>query len=203
MKESTKKRVHEIEIIAAATLILVSVALLFSRPGITGYISYETKIHKIDLTIANSQSYVLTTDSNNPFYITSLKLSGDVIGDGVVKAYLSSNDQKILIYSNTVKKKRGLQGITSMSRITGRVIGTDSESEEDGIVIAYLENIEEGPEAIAEDEILSSGKFEDSCADSCFIELLLNKDTSYQLLFYIEEGTILNLNEIVYTVKKD
>ena len=202
-KEERKKRIHEIEIAVAVILVLVSAAMLFPRPGITGYISYETKTHEINLTIANSQSYVLTTDSNEPFIVTSLRLSGEVIGDGIAKAYVSDKDQKILIYSNVIKKGSGLGGITGMDKITGEATAVDTETEESNLVIAHLENIETKLEEISEDETLSSGNFDLICIDSCFIDMLLNKDLAYTFMFYVEEGTILKINKIVYTIKKD
>jgi len=202
-KEEKKKRIHEIEIAVAVVLVLVSVAMLFPRPGITGYISYEIKTHEINLTIANSQSYVLTTDSNEPFIVTSLRLSGEVIGDGIAKAYVSDKDQKILIYSNVIKKGSGLGGITGMDKITGEATAVDTETEESNLVIAHLENIETKLEEISEDETLSSGNFDLICIDSCFIDMLLNKDLAYTFMFYVEEGTILKINKIVYTIKKD
>lgn len=201
MKESTKKKIHQIEIIAAVVLLLVSIASFFPKAGITGFVSVETKKQRIDLTIANSQSYILTTNSEEPFYLTSLKVSGEVIGKGLVKAYITNQDQKILIYSNTVKKEQGLDTITGMNKITGNVVGTDSETEE--LIIEHLENIEAELGEIAEDERLFTGGFENQCIDSCFIEMLLNKDTAYQLLFHVEEGTILKINEVIYTIRKD
>lgn len=205
MEESTKTKLHQIEIIAAVVLLLVSVASFYSKPGITGYVSVETKKQQIDLTIANSQSYVLTTNSLQPFYITNLKLSGEVIGEGIAKAYITdAQGQKILIYSNIVKKGKGLGDITGMDKITGNVVGANSEDkQEEDLVIEHLENIKGEFEEITKDEILSAGNFENACIESCFIEMLLKKDTAYQLLFYVEEGTILKVNEIAYTIRKD
>jgi len=70
MEESAKKRIHQFEITAALVLLLVAVVSFFPNPGITGYVSIETKKQAIDLTIANSQSYILTTNSKEPFYLT-------------------------------------------------------------------------------------------------------------------------------------
>ncbi len=205
MEESTKKKLHQFEITGAVVLLLVSVISLFSNAGITGYVSVETKKEEIDLTIANSQIYVLTTNREEPFYITNLKLSGEVTGKGIVRAFITNaQDQKILIYSNIVDKSAGLDSITGMGKITGNVVGTNVEvdSKKD-LIIEYLENIEVDLEKIIEGETISTGIFEDVCIDSCFIEMLLNKDIAYQLTFHIEEGTILNINEIVYTTRQD
>lgn len=203
MEESTKTKIHQIEIIAAVILLLVSIASFFPKPGITGYVSVETRKQKIDLTIANSQSYILTTNSKEPFYLTSLKLSGEVIGGGIAKVYISSKDQKILIYSNVVEKERGLDAVTGMDKITGNVVGVDPETEEDSLIVEYLENIVGEIGSVEEDESIVSGTFENQCVDSCFIEMVLNESVAYQLLFYVEEGTILRINEIIYTIRKD
>lgn len=203
MEESTKKRVHQFEILAAVVLLLVSIASFFPKPGITGYVSIESKKQKIDLTIANSQSYVLTTSSQEPFYLTSFKLSGEVIGEGIAKVYLTAKDQKILVYSNILKTDQGLDTITGMDKITGNVVGTEQETGEDSLIIEHLENIQTEPITLAKDQTISQGTFDDVCIDSCFIEMLLNKDIAYQLLLYVEEGTVLNINEISYTIRKD
>ena len=203
MEESTKSRIHQIEIIAAIVLLFVGVVSFFPNPGITGYVSVESKKQRVDLTIANSQSYILTTNSEEPFYLTSLKLSGEVIGEGIAKAYIATKEQNILIYSNVVKKDEGIGSVTGMEGITGNVVGVDPELEGDSLIIEHLENIEGEIGVIREGETIIKGNFEDSCVDSCFIEMLLDKDIGYQLLFYVEEGTILKLNEISYTIRKD
>lgn len=204
MEESTKKKLHQAEIIGAVVLLLVSILSFFPKAGITGYVSVETKKQEIDLTIANSQSYILTTNDVEPFYITNLKLSGEVSGDGIAEAYLvDAQDQKILIYSNVMEKNQGLGEITGMDKITGKVVGADSEDTSGDLIIEHLENIESEVGVLSPDDIVSSGKFEDVCVDSCFIEILLNKGIAYQLLFYVQDGTILNINEIVYTTRKD
>jgi hypothetical protein len=203
MEESTKTKIHQLEIVAAVVLLLVSVVSFFPNRGITGYVSVETKKQEIDLTIANSQSYILTTRNKEPFYFTSLKLSGEVIRSGIAKAYISAKNQKILIYSNVIKKDEGLNSITGMGKITGNVVRADSETEEAHLVIEHLENIEEVPKSITEEEKVVSGSFEGMCIDSCFTEILLKEDTAYQLLLYVEEGTVLNINEIIYTIRRD
>ena len=204
MEESTKKNIHRMEIIGAVVLLLISIASFFPNPGITGYVSVETKTQSIDLTIANSQSYILTTNSEKSFYLTSLKISGEVIGDGIAKVYISNNKgEKALIYSNVVKKNKGLDSITGLGKITGGVVGANSADEGDSLIIEHLENIGGDVGVIGEDEILTSGVFENKCVDSCFIEMLLSKDNAYQLLFYVQEGTVFKVNGVQYTVRRD
>jgi hypothetical protein len=89
-----------------------------------------------------------------------------------------------------------------MGKITGQAI-TESETEEDYLVIEHLENIEPESGSIAEDEKIITGTFQDVCIDSCFIEMLLKENIAYQLLLYVEEGTILNIDEMSYTIRKD
>ncbi len=203
MEESTKSRIHQIEIIAAVVLLFVGIVSFFPNPGITGYVSVESRKQRIDLTIANSQSYILTTNSEEPFSLTSLKFSGEVIGEGIAKAYIATKEQNILIYSNVVKGEEGIGSVTGMEGITGNVVGVDPELEADSLIIEHLENIEGEIGVIREGETIIKGNFENSCVDSCFIEMLLNKDIGYQLLFYVEVGTVLNINEISYTIRKD
>jgi len=204
MDELKKSRIHQFEIIGAIVLLLIAVASFFPKAGITGFVSVETKKQKIDLAIANSQSYILTTNSLQPFYITNLKLSGDVEGEGIAKVYLMNQQgQKILIFSNVIKKNEGLGDITGMSKITGNAVGTGSVGVSEDLVIEHLEDIQGDFGTLAQDETLVSGNFDSVCIDSCFIEIPLEKGTAYQLMFYVQEGVILKVNEIVYTTKKD
>jgi hypothetical protein len=204
MDEKLKKNIHNIEIIGAVILLLISVASFFPKPGITGFVSVETKKQLIDLTIANPQSYILTTENEVPFYLTSLKFSGEVIGEGIVEAYLDNNQgQKVLIYSNVQAKDGGLNTVTGMDKVTGQVVGDDEPYEGDTLVIEHLENLGPFNQTLAPNEFTTTGTFENQCAHTCFTEILLQKDIAYQLLFYVEEGTILKLNEITYTIRKD
>ena len=88
MEESTKRKVYQTEIIVGVVLVLVAVASLMGKPQATGFVSVETKKQTIDLNIANSQSYILTTKQEEPFHLTSLRLSGEGIGKGNVEVYL-------------------------------------------------------------------------------------------------------------------
>lgn len=202
MEESTRKKIHTAEITLAVVLLLVSVLSFFPNTGITGFVSVETKTQELNLTIANSQSHILTTNNEKSFYLTSLKLSGKVIGEGIVKAYIDNGQgQRVLIYSNIVaRRKAGLA-------ITGMAVSTEKDAADSGavdyLVIDYLENIEYEPTELAKDERAIEGEFTYQCIDSCFIDMMLNKDIGYQLLFYVEEWTILKVNEMVYTVRID
>ena len=92
-----------------------------------------------------------------------------------------------------------------MDKITGNVIEADTAQEDSqtDLVIEYLDNIQGELGALSDEESLFIGNFESQCIESCFIEILLKEDIAYQLLFYVEEGTVLKLNEIVYTIKKE
>lgn len=219
MEESTKKTVHQIEITVAVLLIMVSVIALFPNKGITGYISVETKSKTLNLTISNSQSYVLTTNNEALFYLTSIKVSGEVIGKGIAEMYVDNGkEQKALVYSNVVKKEKGVPSITGLGKVSGMAVGVGgndknknnapNESElkqntSEDIIIDYLEKIEYIPQTIAEDEEIITGNFEGRCLESCFVEMPLSKDIAYQLLFYVDDGTLLKINKIEYTIKKD
>lgn len=204
MENYPQSKFHKYEIIGALVLLLVAVISFFPNPGITGFVSVDTKTQKVNLTIMNSQSYILSTNMQQPFYLTSLKISGQVIGKGKANVFLENGKgQKVLVYSNQVKKEKGLSVITGMDKITGKVIGSNSESEGDYLVIDFLENNENLPGGIQKDEELVFGEFNERCEESCFIEMLLNQGVSYQFLFNIEEGTILYIDKIIYSMRKD
>jgi len=204
-EEKEKSRIYQIEIIAAFALLVFSAILLFPGKGITGFVSAETKTQQINLTIANSQSYILTTKDDNNFYLTSLMVSGSIIGNGSASIYIDNGKgERRLIYSNIIEGELGLGGITGMGKITGNVVKSDKgeikKEESNFLVIEYLENIE----GVKEDSKgrVYSGDFKYKCIDSCSIEMLLNKDLSYQLLFYVDDGIILNIDEITYNIRE-
>lgn len=203
MEEETKKRLHQFEIIGAVVLLLVSVISLFPDTGITGYVSVDVRKQPVDIAVANSQSYLLTTTSEEGFELTSFKISGELIGEGKASVYLDNGQgQKILVFTNIIDSRKGLGSVTGMKEISGLVTGPDTEAQGD-LILEYLENIDGSFRDLKDQEELFSGKFEEKCVDSCFINMPLNSDLSYLLLFYVEEGAILNINEVVYTAKQE
>ena len=203
MEEDKKKRIYQVEIALVVVLVLVSIVSFLPNSGITGFVSIETKMQPINLTLANSKSYILTTE-NSEFTLLSLKVSGEVIGPGIAMIYIDDGQNEHLIYSNVEDKKTGGMAITGFGRLTGNAINIeDGTVEPDYLVLDYLEDLNVQFDTIGEDKRAVSGTFLEECQDTCYIEMLMNKDTAYQLKFFIEKGTILKVNEIVYSVRED
>ena len=77
-------------------LILLFIGIFNLRPTIIGYVakqdSIDYKIH-LNKTFINSDTYIL--DIGNKGTLTSLRISGYIIGLGKVKIYITNNDDNI------------------------------------------------------------------------------------------------------------
>lgn len=196
-------KLQKIEIIVSIGLILVLTAFLLGNPNITGFLSLDFVIQDINLTLSQSQNYIITSTNPEPFILTSFKISGEVIGDGRVEVYIDNGQgQQLLVYRNVKSKQRG------MGLITGMFIAGEKQTEKEkakqgsylvlnpGKTIQELEIME-----LSEKEETVSGIFSNECADSCFIKMELSDKIAYKLVFKIEPGTTLKLDNIVYIIE--
>ena len=85
-KKKSKGKGHfkKIQLGIAICLLLVAVLMLFKNPSITGHFSADFRSQTLNLAMGKSQNYMLTAISQEPFYITSLRISGEITGDGNV-----------------------------------------------------------------------------------------------------------------------
>ncbi len=203
MKEQTHNTIRKVQVFLAVSLLFVAVLFLFKDPGITGHFSADFRSQILDLEIGQSQKFLLSTNSEEPIYISSFRITGEVIGDGSVKVFIDNNaGQRILVYENIMKKEQGIPTITGMA-----IAGPDIAEaiEEKLILLRLLEEIEfvnTGLSLSADEEHLE-GTFNNKCVDTCFIEMPLSTDSSYELIFNIQPGTKLKLTKITYTLKND
>ncbi len=205
-KKKTKGKGHfkKIQLAVAICLLLVAVLMLFKNPGITGHFSADFKSQTLSMTIDKSQSYMLTALSQEPIHVTSIRMSGEVVGDGNVEVFIDNNaGQRLLLYRNVKKIEQGL------STVTGMLVGSDEESiEASEQILLMLEPLGEtaykGAEiSLSAKEEYISGSFNNKCADTCFIEMSLSSDIGYKLIFNIEPGTMLKINKLIYTLKDE
>ncbi len=187
------------QLIAVSVLFLAGLAYFMGNPSITGYQSYETLVANLGITVSQSQVYTMTTPSDSNLMITSIRLSGKVIGDGVAEVYLDNGlGQRILIYTNKEKTQ------DSLGSITGMVVKTQDEKAipVNNIILQEQGSTEEAPSPLSKNEAIRNGRFTNSCVDSCYLKMVINSKTHYKLLFLVDKGTTLRLDKLYYTLEK-
>ena len=200
MKISNK--FQKIEIAFAVILVLVLSAFMLRNPSITGYLSTDFVMQDLNLTLTNSQSFIITSSNPKPFNLTSFKLSGTIEGNGEVGIYLDNNPGKqLLIYRNVKEKTKGLSIITGFFTEGEKQAETEKAKQGSYLVIAPGKQLQEikMPELSEKEEIVK-GMFTNECDETCFIKMEMSNQLGYQLIFKIESGTTLKLNNIVYTI---
>jgi hypothetical protein len=176
----------------AIVLVFVLLVLLIpGRPDIIGF--SDVQVHRQNIALAVDQSTSFTILPKEPVSITSLSVSGEVLGPGAVNVYLV-NDQgnKLKVFSNE-KKGRNL--------ITG-FFGDNSGPPNTVSLSDPVLEIKEGKplEGFESAEDSSPGVFSFACRDSC--NLKGSDSSSYELVAYVEPGTTLIINELDYTTRK-
>ena len=175
MKKETHKKFKKIEISIAICLFLVGALAFFSYPGITGHVASDLNTQQVNILIDESQLFELTTDSIEQYYITSFRLSGSVMGEGVAEAYLDNGrGQQLLIFNNIKNKETGMGGLTG---ITAKVVDEGFEEQEFNEVapaktlkITSAEVISQNPiSKPGEEQKTFDGEFDTKCIDTCFI----------------------------------
>jgi hypothetical protein len=151
-------------------------SLLVSDSGITGFVPTDTISQNVNLTASSSQRYSLKSDNN---VLTSLSISGEVVGSGLVNVYLSNGNEELLVYSNKRKISSAMQHITGLSAL---------EIEPQG----RLDRIDSLPG----EYIATSGVFETQCAQTCVISGISGP---LYLDVVIDPGTTLTISKIVFS----
>jgi hypothetical protein len=177
--------------------------LLSFMPGenITGHVSVEAGYQVLNLEIAESQAYTVTSDYENPIKLTSMRLSGEVIGDGRVEVILDTGlGQRLLVYTNAVEKVEENQ-ITGMGRVTGMAIKEAEEIKEKALLnLVFAGSLEAIEAEDPERGELKTGKFANECRETCLMEMELSRDINYKLEFKVSNGTQLRLDNMIYGI---
>ncbi|MBW2966582.1 hypothetical protein KY342_05750 [Candidatus Woesearchaeota archaeon] len=203
MKEETHDRLKKIQLFIGVSLLLVSVTLLFKNPGITGYFSADFRSQTLDITIDKSQSYLLFSNLLETVYVSSLRISGEIIGDGAVQIFIEDNGQRFLIFNNVRKKEQGLPSVTGMA-VASRKIQEDAEENLEALfLLEPLDTLVWEEVSFSEKEEFLTGPFNNKCVDTCFIEMSLSSQESYKLIFMVQPGTKLKISKIIYTLKDE
>jgi len=209
MKKKSHDKLIKLEVGIAICLFLVGALAFFSGPGITGHVASDLNTQPVNMLIDESQLFELTTTSTETFHITSFRLSGTIIGDGIAEAYLDNGrGQQLMIFNNIKEKEKGMSGLTG---ITAKVVGEGTEELElievpakKTLLIKPAEVLNQNPiSSPTEEQALFDGEFDSKCTDTCFIEMELGPGLGYNLIFRMEPGTQIHLTKIQYTIKEE
>lgn len=195
---------QKLEVSILISLLLVGALTFFSYPGLTGHVSSDLSTQIVDFLVDQSQVFEISTDSGQ-FYIKSLRLSGEIIGEGVAEIWLDNSEgQRLLVFSNIREKD---SGISSLTGITAKAVAVGDEIKEDPvfekkITLTASDYLNTGPATqIAKGQETFNGAFESECIDTCFIKMRMNKELRYNLIFRLESGTEIRLTKIQYTAE--
>ena len=176
-------------------LLLFVILLVFLRISSTGNIVH-TSAHSqsLGIEISDSKRFALESLTGNPVHLTSFSLAGEVTGDGAVAAYLEAEGTRTLVFTNLRKDR-------SKNIITG--LPTTSSTESQGGFGSALFRVREDS-ALPFEKIYregmppESGRFSESCEESCSLEPESFNKPDYNLLVFVEEGTEFLLARIRY-----
>lgn len=202
------KTLYKLELFAALIgIFIVGMVMLPTPPTMTGYVSglnLTIYSQSLDLFVDGSQSYTLATESGN-LHLRSFMIDGEVLGKGRVEILLDNGKgQQYLVYENIKKTPDyGKPSITGISAgITGNAVD-ESITESKGLWLAIQKkqpvNYEFLPLKAGEEA--TEGAFYSVCAETCNMPRDIFNSYSYELIFRLEKGTAVKLNEIKYILQ--
>ncbi|MBN1644996.1 hypothetical protein JW851_03085 [Candidatus Woesearchaeota archaeon] len=175
---------------AIIIIFILLVLLIPNNPGIIGFSDVNVHKQSVNLAVDRSRSFVLVTQT--PVTITSLSVSGEVLGSGSASVYLIGKDgKKNKVFSN---EQKGMNLVTGFYGEESELANTVEIKEpildiKEGIIINDVESVENA----------IPGGFVSACSDTCS----LNEDSdSFELVTFVEPGTTLVINQIDYTTVK-
>lgn len=188
---------------------LIMLAVVFSKPEIIGYAS--TNIHNQDLNLVldNSQSFYLRA-IGQPVHLTSLTISGEVIGSGTASVYLDNEEGiKYTVFKNMKRKDSTNNRITgtniAQSGLSGLSVTANAiPPKEELPVLDLLEgNTIPGFEPVRPGYKTIEGQFNHACVDSCLLHGDDFVGQRFRLDFFVEPGTRLVIKDMVYTTLEE
>ena len=109
-KKKVLPLIAKLEIVGA--LIFIGIAVLsftsFNISDITGHASLDIYKQTLDIMISESRVYEFESSNLDYFYITSIKFSGEVIGDGRAEISIVDANSETLIYKNVREDREGI-----------------------------------------------------------------------------------------------
>lgn len=209
------KLIYKIElVIACIGLIILGVFFLPFYPTLTGYVSgtnVTVFVQDLDLYIDGTQSYnLISAEENLP--LSRLALYGEVIGNGRVEILLDNGKgEQYLVYENIIEEVQGgkslitgkaISGITGSASTDENVVGQNIIEERKGawLVIKPKKIMKYEFSELNEDQNIVEGIFYKNCIETCSIEKGKFDSYNYELVFRIEKGTAVKLNQLRYTL---
>ena len=167
---------------------LLALPLLFLKPfSLTSFQSLDVSTQKLDLLIENSTEILLKLNSGEGERLTSLAISGEVIGDGYAAVYLTNGKTKLLVWHNLINLQ---------NEITGYSIAKSQSQFNKTIEISLGEQIKEQI-SIPSEGPFYSGQFSDACVQTCTLDPKWD-GKEWKLLVYLTPGTKLKLDRIIF-----
>ncbi|MDD5086627.1 MAG: GLUG motif-containing protein, partial [Candidatus Nanoarchaeia archaeon] len=102
-------------IVPFAVLIFIAIILVFFKPSFIGFVTFGTESYtqQINERFDENESYNLYLEEYGE--LSSLRLSGSVIGDGYAKVYLETENKSYLVYDSGSSSKEGVPAITGLA----------------------------------------------------------------------------------------
>ena len=189
-----KRNLFRTEVILIVALIIVIPLALLDKPSITGFVASDLFRQNLNFTVDKSQALDITSVSGQQVYISSLSLSGEVIGSGSVAIYLSNKaGEQVLVYTNVGQAK------ARNNMITGAAIGAKTDvqaAKGDSVMLNYGRELT-WPGSLG---IGSPGEFVNTCAQSCYLDPNKFMSKDFELQVFVEPGTKVKITEIFYTI---
>jgi len=166
------------------------VLLIPNKPEIIGFSDVNIHRQTVNLALDHSQSFSLESDT--PAIITSLSISGEVLGRGSASVYLvDSEGNTKKVFDNA---RRGMSLVTGFY---GEKYLPVQSMESAAPILELTESSDVS--GFEKQENVFSGEFVASCKDTCVIDTI---ESSYNLVAYVEPGTTLIIDEIDYTTRQ-
>ncbi|MFC1741584.1 hypothetical protein ACFL3V_03545 [Nanoarchaeota archaeon] len=177
-------------------------------PTVVGFVPIEVRSQPIDLVAKEPTSFIIFSEKEAGFDLSSLRISGSVTGKGRAEIVLDNGQgQELLIYSN-VKKRQG-------NLITGMSVTDDSKPLPESAKVERLDDSQawfkitrdeeiqtEGPvTALGDDRIAVSGGFEHTCLDTCYMNMKMQKGLYYTLKVRVDPETEVRINALTYILE--
>jgi len=126
-KRKSKNNAHHLTknrlILPLVLLVIILAVLFFLRPAFIGYFAVEEAeehIKEVDKLFVENSTHTFIPEIGGE--IRSLKLNGQLIGDGSARVYLETDNESYLIFDSNALEEKGL------ADITGLVVGELNET---------------------------------------------------------------------------
>lgn len=163
---------------------IVFAALLIGKPSITGFVPTETYSQELNIEVSNSQRFILTAASHEVLKLSSLGISGNVQGTGLVNIYLSNDNRQWLLFSNKKKPGSDMEIITGLSVRELNIEPSDQ--------IDKIETLPAGYKT-------TPGAFKNQCTETCVLDESAFTSKQLYLDVIIDPGTTVHISSLQFS----